>query len=231
MILFKSMGGSSSLLILRPGGAGYERCPMNQTMKRIVVIDDHPIVVKMLSNVLSTEYALVGESGDGEGGMRLAQTLQPDLVILDLELPKLDGLSVIRTIRLKLPQTRVLVLSAKPAQAMANHTRIAGANGYVSKTRGIEELRCVVKTVLLGFDCFPAGSCESGRDFALSELSPREVEVLRYLARGMSNKSIAVRLGLSDKTVSTYKTRVLDKLGVSSLAALIEFAALNNLID
>lgn len=204
---------------------------MNQTMKRIVVIDDHPIVVKMLANVLSPEYELVGESGDGEEGLRLVQVLQPDLVILDLELPKLDGLSLIRTIRAKQPQTRVLVLTAKSEQLMANHTRIAGANGYVSKSRGIEDLRSVVNTVLLGYDCFPAGSCDGGRDMPLNGLSPRELEVLQYLARGMSNKSIAGRLSLSDKTVSTYKTRVLDKLGVSSLAALIEYATLNNLVD
>ncbi|WP_322048510.1 response regulator transcription factor [Paraburkholderia sp. J67] len=200
-------------------------------MKRIVVIDDHPIVLKMLANVLHTEYELVGECGDGEEGLRLVSILEPDLVILDLELPKLDGLSVIRGIRAKLANTRVLVLSAKPEQVMANHTRIAGANGYVSKSRGVEELCGVVKAVLLGYDCFPAGSCGGGRDVALNGLSPREVEVLQYLARGMSNKGVAARLGLSDKTVSTYKTRVLDKLGVSSLAALIEFATLNKLID
>lgn len=200
-------------------------------MKRIVVIDDHPIVVKMLTNVLHAEYELVGESGDGETGLRLVQSLQPDLVIVDLELPKLDGLSLIRTIRAKQPQTRVLVLTAKPGEVMANHTRIAGASGYVSKSRGIEELRSVVKAVLIGYDCFPAGSCEVGRDLALNGLSPRELEVLQYLARGMNNKGIAVRLKLSDKTVSTYKTRVLDKLGVSSLAAMIEYATLNNLID
>ena len=204
---------------------------MNETMKRIVVIDDHPLVVKMLSNVLNTEYELVGESGDGEEGLRFVQTLKPDMVILDLELPKLDGLSLIRTIRAKQRHTRLLVLTAKPEQVMANHTRIAGANGYVSKNRGIEELRSVVKAVLLGYDCFPAGSCQGGRDAALNGLSPRELEVLRHLARGMSNKSIAARLSLSDKTVSTYKTRVLDKLGVSSLAALIEYATLNNLVD
>jgi two-component system, NarL family, response regulator, fimbrial Z protein, FimZ len=204
---------------------------MEQQMKRIVVIDDHPIVLKMLANVLNTEYALVGECGDGEEGLHLVQTLQPDLVILDLELPKLDGLSVIRGIRAKQAATRVIVLSAKPEQVMANHTRIAGANGYVSKSRGVEELCGVVKAVLLGYDCFPAGSCGGGRDVALNGLSPREVEVLQYLARGMSNKGVAARLGLSDKTVSTYKTRVLDKLGVSSLAALIEFATLNKLID
>ena len=200
-------------------------------MKRIVVVDDHPIVVKMLSNVLNADYELVGESGDGEEALHLVQTLKPDLVILDLELPKLDGLSVIRAIRAKHPETRVLVLSAKPEQVMANHTRIVGANGYVSKSRGIEERCSVVRAVLLGYDCFPAGSCDGGRDVALNGLSPREIEVLQYLARGMSNKSIAARLGLSDKTVSTYKTRVLDKLGVSSLAALIEYATLNNLID
>ncbi|WP_213304738.1 response regulator transcription factor [Paraburkholderia sacchari] len=200
-------------------------------MKRIVVIDDHPIVLKMLANVLHTEYELVGECSDGEEGLRIVQELQPDLVILDLELPKLDGISVIRGIRARQSATRVLVLSAKPEQVMANHTRIAGANGYVSKSRGVEELCGVVKAVLLGYDCFPAGSCGGGRDVALNGLSPREVEVLQYLARGMSNKGVAARLGLSDKTVSTYKTRVLDKLGVSSLAALIEFATLNKLID
>jgi two-component system response regulator FimZ (fimbrial Z protein) len=204
---------------------------MTQKMKRIVVVDDHPIVLKMLVNVLHTEYELVGECGDGEEGLRMVQSLQPDLVILDLELPKLDGLSVIRGIRSKQPETRILVLSAKPELVMANHTRMAGANGYVSKSRGVEELCGVVKAVLLGYDCFPAGSCGGGRDVALNGLSPREVEVLQYLARGMSNKGIAARLGLSDKTVSTYKTRVLDKLGVSSLAALIEFATLNKLIE
>ncbi|WP_321914330.1 MULTISPECIES: response regulator transcription factor [unclassified Paraburkholderia] len=200
-------------------------------MKRIVVIDDHPIVLKMLANVLNTEYELVGECSDGEEGLRLVQELHPDLVILDLELPKLDGLSVIRGIRAKQPGARILVLSAKPELVMANHTRVAGANGYVNKNRGVEELCGVVKAVLLGYDCFPAGSCGGGRDVALNGLSPREVEVLQYLARGMSNKGIAGRLGLSDKTVSTYKTRVLDKLGVSSLAALIEFATLNKLIE
>jgi two-component system, NarL family, response regulator, fimbrial Z protein, FimZ len=204
---------------------------MEQKMKRIVVIDDHPIVLKMLANVLNTGYELVGECGDGEEGLRLVHTLQPDLVILDLELPKLDGLSVIRGIRARQPEARILVLSAKPELVMANHTRVAGANGYVNKNRGVEELCGVIKAVLLGYDCFPTGSCGGGRDVALNGLSPREVEVLQYLARGMSNKGIAARLGLSDKTVSTYKTRVLDKLGVSSLAALIEFATLNKLIE
>ena len=200
-------------------------------MKRIVVIDDHPIVLKMLANVLNTEYELVGECSDGEEGLRLVEELHPDLAILDLELPKLDGLSVIRGIRATQPGARILVLSTKPELVMANHTRVAGANGYVNKNRGVEELCGVVKTVLLGYDCFPAGSCGAGRDVALNGLSPREVDVLQYLARGMSNKGIAARLGLSDKTVSTYKTRVLDKLGVSSLAALFEFATLNKLIE
>lgn len=200
-------------------------------MKRVVVIDDHPIVRKMLVNVLNTEYELVGECSDGEAGLQLVQELRPDLVILDLELPKLDGLSVIRGIRAQQPGARILVLSAKPEMVMANHTRIAGANGYVNKNRGVEELCGVVRAVLLGYDCFPAGSCGGGRDVALNGLSPREVEVLQYLARGLSNKGIAARLGLSDKTISTYKTRVLDKLGVTSLAALIEFATLNKLIE
>ncbi|WP_028227086.1 response regulator transcription factor [Paraburkholderia ferrariae] len=204
---------------------------MDQTKKRIVVIDAHPIVFNTLAAVLHAEYELSGDSRDGEEGLRMVQSLQPDLVVLDLELPRLDGLSVIRGIRAKQPQTRVLVFSAKPEQAMANHTRLVGANGYVSKIRGMDELRGVMKAVLMGYDCFPAGSIGGGRDVALDGLSPREVEVLRYLARGMNNRNIAAHLGLSDKTVSTYKARVLEKLGVSSLAALIEFATLNKLLD
>jgi two-component system response regulator FimZ (fimbrial Z protein) len=89
-----------------------------------------------------------------------------------------------------------------------------------------------VKTILFGYDCFPAdigGTLRGGG--GLSRLSPREVEVLQYLARGVSNKEISVRLSVSDKTISTYKTRIQEKLGLSSLVALIEFASLHKLID
>ncbi|HVE08153.1 MAG TPA: response regulator transcription factor [Paraburkholderia sp.] len=202
-------------------------------MKRIVIVDDHPMVRGTVANMLraDTEWQVVGECSDGEDGLKTILGENPDLAILDLDLPKLDGLSLIRRIRAQNDTIRLLVLSAKPEHLMAGHTRLAGANGYVSKVREIGELFTAARTVLLGYDCFPAEAPSIAKDGGLDCLSPREVEVLQYLARGVSNKDIASRLQLSDKTVSTYKTRLRDKLGLTSLAGIIEFAALHKLID
>lgn len=201
-------------------------------MKRIVIIDDHPMIRNTISAVLRAdpEFDVTGESGDGEDGLQIVLSKNPDLLILDLDLPRLDGLSMIRRIRANNEKIRILVLSAKPEQVMAGHTRLAGANGYVGKGRDIGELITAVKTVLFGYDCFPADT-QTGREGGLNLLSPREVEVLQYLARGVSNKDIAAHLSLSDKTVSTYKGRIQEKLGLSSLAGLIEFATMQKLID
>lgn len=201
-------------------------------MKRIVIVDDHPMIRDTVSNVLSadSELEVVGESGDGEDGLTMTLSKNPDLLVLDLDLPRLDGLSMIRRIRAGNNKTRILVLSAKPEQVMAGHARLAGANGYVGKGREIGELITAIKTVLYGYDCFPADT-NTTHENGLDLLSPREVEVLQHLARGTSNREIATRLSLSDKTVSTYKSRIQEKLGVSSLAGLIEFATLQKLID
>ncbi|NYH15287.1 response regulator [Paraburkholderia bryophila] len=202
-------------------------------MKRIVIIDDHPIIRGTIANVLRAdpELELVGQSGDGEDGLQLILDESPDLVILDLDLPRLDGLSMIRRIRAQNVKVCILVLSAKPEHVMATYTRNAGANGYVSKGREISELITALKTILFGYDCFPVDSTDPTTVSGLAALSSREVEVLQNLARGMSNRDIAGRLFLSDKTVSTYKSRIQEKLGLSSLAALIEFASLHRLID
>lgn len=202
-------------------------------MKRIVIIDDHPIIRGTIASVLHAdpELDMVGECGDGEDGLKMVLTECPDLVILDLDLPRLDGLSMIRRIRAQNLKTCILVLSAKPEHVMASYTRNAGANGYVSKGREISELITALKTVLFGYDCFPVDTTDHATESGLKSLSTREVEVLQHLARGASNRDIASRLFLSDKTVSTYKSRIQEKLGLSSLAALIEFASLHKLID
>ncbi|SIT45755.1 putative transcriptional regulator [Paraburkholderia ribeironis] len=201
-------------------------------MKRIVIIDDHPIILGTIASVLRAdpELDLVGECGDGEDGLKMVLAERPDLVILDLDLPRLDGLSMIRRIRGQNLKTCILVLSAKPEHVMASYTRNAGANGYVSKGREMGELITALKTVLFGYDCFPVDTTDSATENGLKSLSVREIEVLQHLARGVSNRDIASRLFLSDKTVSTYKSRIQEKLGLSSLAALIEFASLHKLI-
>jgi two-component system, NarL family, response regulator, fimbrial Z protein, FimZ len=201
-------------------------------MKRIIIIDDHPMIRDTVSSVLraDSELEVVGECGDGEEGLAMTLSKNPDLLVLDLDLPRLDGLSMIRRIRAENNKIRILILSAKPEQVMAGHAKMAGANGYVGKGREIGELLTAIKTVLFGYDCFPADG-NTMRENGLDLLSPREVEVLQYLARGISNKDIAARLFLSDKTVSTYKSRIQEKLRVSSLAGLIEFATMQKLVD
>ncbi|MEW9582660.1 response regulator [Paraburkholderia sp. DGU8] len=198
-----------------------------------MIIDDHPIIRGTIANVLRAdpELDMVGECGDGEDGLRMVLAECPDLVILDLDLPRLDGLSMIRRIRAQNLKTSILVLSAKPEHVMATYTRNAGANGYVSKGREISELITALKTVLFGYECFPVDTTHAASDNGLKSLSAREVEVLQHLVRGASNRDIAGRLFLSDKTVSTYKSRIQEKLGLSSLAALIEFASMHKLID
>lgn len=202
-------------------------------MRRIVIIDDHPIIRGTIASVLRAdpELEVVGECGDGEEGLQMVLKEKPDLVIIDLDLPRLDGLSIIRRIREENLKICILVLSAKPEDVMAGYMRAAGANGYVGKGRQMSELITALKTILFGYDCFPADATGSMPENPLSALSVREVEVLQHLARGASNRDIASRLFLSDKTVSTYKGRIQEKLGLSSLAALIEFASLHKLVD
>ncbi|MFP3604928.1 response regulator [Paraburkholderia strydomiana] len=202
-------------------------------MKRIAIIDDHPIIRGTIASVLRAdpELEVVGECGDGEEGLQMVLKEKPDLVIIDLDLPRLDGLSIIRRIREENLKICILVLSAKPEDVMAAYMRAAGANGYVGKGRQMSELITALKTILFGYDCFPADATGSMPENPLSALSVREVEVLQHLARGASNRDIASRLFLSDKTVSTYKGRIQEKLGLSSLAALIEFASLHKLVD
>ncbi|WP_345815546.1 response regulator transcription factor [Paraburkholderia sp. PREW-6R] len=202
-------------------------------MKKIVLIDDHPIVRRTIANVLRAdpELELVGECGDGEDGLQMVLNRKPDLVLLDLDLPRLDGMSMIRRIRAENVQTYILVLSAKPEHVMATFARNAGANGYVGKGREISELITALKTVLFGYDCFPAESMLSETESSMSALSAREVEILQFMAQGISNRDIASRLCLSDKTISTYKMRIQEKLGLSSLPAIMEFASIHRLID
>lgn len=125
-------------------------------MKTVLIIDDHPMIRGTVASVLNAddELKVIGECGDGEDGLKMAFSESPDLVILDLDLPRLDGLSLIRRIRSQNDEIRILVLSAKMESVMATHTRLAGANGYVGKGREIGELVIAAKTVYLDMTVF-----------------------------------------------------------------------------
>ncbi|MFM0292069.1 response regulator transcription factor [Paraburkholderia sp. RL17-380-BIE-A] len=202
-------------------------------MSTILVIDDHPafrMVIKMqLMQLLGVEEVI--EADNGQTAVEMARVHTPELAILDLDIPRISGLDVIPRLRLVHPPIRVMVLSGHDPATFAPRAMRSGVHGFVGKSQEMKEIMRGVEAVLAGYDCFPADSAEAEAVSGLSALSAREVEVLQYLARGVSNRDIAVRLSLSDKTVSTYKSRIQEKLGLSSLAGLIEFATSHRLVD
>ena len=204
--------------------------------KRVIVVDDHPIIRMMLALELerSGEFELVGQAHDGEEALRLVALCRPDMMLLDLELPKLDGLSVLERLRKQGSRLPILVLSAKDERVMGTRVCKAGANGFVSKQRDVKEVLTSMRIVISGYQCFSQSIYEyrpSDKDRRLRELSQRELEVLRYVSRGFNNKDIADRLLISDKTVSTYKMRLMKKLEVESVFELTELSRAHHLID
>ncbi|WP_342310498.1 response regulator transcription factor [Burkholderia pyrrocinia] len=201
--------------------------------RRIVVIDDHPAILFAVHNLLSRlpDVEIVGQASTGLDGLLQVLKLEPDLVVLDLDLPLLDGMSVLRRIRTAGNHIRVLVLSAQNEALFADKARQMGAHGFVSKGRDLEAVMHATHAVLNGYTFFPTSASGGGAKPSgnLHDLSVRELEVLRRLARGQSNMQIAKALCLSHKTISTYKARLLAKLSLSSVVELAEFARLNDL--
>jgi two-component system response regulator FimZ (fimbrial Z protein) len=205
-------------------------------MKRVLIVDDHPMIRMTLASELERggEFELVGQAPDGEEALRLVAHCRPELMVLDLELPKLDGLSVLERLRSQGNRLPILVLSAKDERVMGTRVRAAGANGFVSKLRDVRELLTSMRIVLSGYQCFSQSIYEyrlTDKDLRLRDLSQRELEVLRYVSRGFNNKDIADRLLISDKTVSTYKMRLMKKLEAGSVFELTELSRAHHLID
>ncbi|OZI42439.1 DNA-binding response regulator [Bordetella genomosp. 5] len=201
-------------------------------MHNILIIDDHPVTRYALGALLAREgYLVAGEAAEGRHGLQLAHELKPDLVLVDLGLPGLDGLEVIARLRAHGATPRILVLSSLPAATYARRCLQAGAHGFVSKEADTRDLIAAVQAILCGYCFFPsealsAATLDPVPDDAslLAQLSNRELAVLKQIAQGASNKTIAEALCLSNKTVSTYKARLLAKLNASTAFELMEFA-------
>ncbi|AZF60118.1 response regulator transcription factor [Pseudomonas sp. R11-23-07] len=204
----------------------------------VIIVDDHPVVRMTLRILLEGEgYKVVGEAGNGADAVDLIRELQPGTVILDIGLPKVDGLTVIsRLIGLRQP-VKIIVLTAQISNHIAMRCMEAGAHGFVAKHDDLCELINAMRAVKNGHTYFPDSAfCltrrEAGTDQEeelLRSLSVRELGVLQYLTQGLSNKQIAERMSLSGKTISTYKTRILTKLNANTLLDLYDLAKRNNL--
>ncbi|MDZ5602077.1 response regulator transcription factor [Pseudomonas sp. RP23018S] len=208
-------------------------------MYKAVVVDDHPFIRATVCMLLRQEQLeIVGQADNGIDALRLAREHTPHLIILDIAMPGLDGLEVIARLKALKHPVKTVVLTSLVPEAYSLRCLQAGAAGYVSKTDDLGELNKAVRAVLSGYSYFPdvVLSSVNHQDMRTSEaqcvasLSDRELMVLQHLTRGLSNKDIGETMLLSNKTISTYKSRLMEKLRVTSLIDLADFARRNRLV-
>ncbi|MBI6951298.1 two-component system response regulator EvgA [Pseudomonas sp. TE6288] len=206
-------------------------------MHSVFIVDDHPVIRLAIRMLLENQgYRVVGESDNGVDAMQLIRETPPDLVILDISIPKLDGLEMLSRLQAMAIQLKVLVLTAQSPALFAVRCMHSGAAGYVCKQEDLSELLSAIKAVLSGYNYFPSQALNppptgSNQELELfRQVNDRELMVLQLFAQGRSNKEIAKGMFLSNKTVSTYKKRLMHKLRASTLVELIDVAKRNALV-
>jgi two-component system response regulator NreC len=199
------------------------------TAVRVLLVEDHTIVREGLKAMLALESDLqvVGEAPDGNAGVKLAKELSPDVVVMDLNLPGLNGVDATQQITQACPSSRVLVLSMYGGPEHVRPAVRAGASGYLVKGTGVSELVSGIRAVSRGEPWFSHGIAAillRDPDGGAGSLTPREREVLRYVAEGLSSAEIARSLDLSVKTVESHRSRIMTKLDVTNAAGLVREA-------
>ena len=206
---------------------------------RIVLADDHPIVLAGLRNLLQSagDLELVGEATDGLAALRVICERQPDVAVVDISMPELNGIALTRRLAQECPSVRVLVLTLHEDRAYLKQALEAGASGYVLKRSAAESLLHAIRAIANGeryvdpalgegaIDPHPVADRQKPAAAGAPALTPREGEVLRLAAQGFSNKEIARQLEIGVKSVETYKARGTEKLALKSRAELVRYAS------
>lgn len=210
-------------------------------MIRLIVADDHALVRAGISALLQSQpdIAVVAETGSGHEAIRLCAQHKPNVILLDLSMPDLDGLEVTKQVLAAQPEIKVIILTMYENEEYATRLLNAGAKGFIVKRMSPAELPSVIRKVMAGETCITESimkeialrKTSSGDQSLLSLLSDRELQVFHKLARGLSGARIAEELNLSPSSVATYKSRIMDKLGLENHAELMRFALRLGLID
>ena len=208
---------------------------------RVLIADDHAVVAEGLRHLLEAErdIEVVACVGDGRDALQQARDTQPDVVLMDLSMPELNGADATRAILERDPRCRVIVLSMYAQREYVRRALKAGAAGYVVKRSAAKEVVDAIRAVHAGqrylsprvADVVLEDYTDERRDDPLARLSAREREVLQLLAEGHTGAQIAERLSLSQKTVETYRARLVEKLGIRDLAGLVRFAIQKGLVS
>jgi len=214
---------------------------------RILIADDHDVVRSGLRMLLRTspEFSVTGEAADGEEAVHLVEKQKPDIVFMDISMPKLDGIEATKIIKGKFPGTHVIILTVHEDEEYAFHVLRAGASGYLLKNASRKEIFEAVRSAMAGERFFSPGISkiivdgfmkrenegnshpapeEKKEPAAGQQLTKRELEVLQYIAQGFTNRQIAEALFLSFRTVNTHRANLMQKLNIHDTAGLVRHA-------
>ena len=210
-------------------------------MTRILIADDHPLMREGLKQILSATHDLIvaAEAVDGDQALARVRAEEFDLVVLDLSMPGLSGIDLIKRLKIERPKVKILVLSMHGEQQYAVRAYKAGAAGYLTKDSASAQLVAAIRKIAAGgvyispkaAEQLAIGAMQTSAVLPHTTLSDREFAVFRMLVAGTSLTGIGDELHLSVKTVSTHKTRILQKMNMSSTAELVRYAVENKLVD
>ncbi|AEE19859.1 LuxR family two component transcriptional regulator [Dokdonia sp. Hel_I_63] len=206
-------------------------------MNKVLIADHHPITRKGITSILLAEgnYEVIGHVNDGNDLLNTLTTTEIDILILEIDIPNLNSITALKAIKREFPHIKILVLSCHPEEMYALSAIKYGASGYVAKTASIQRVLNAINQVqrggiylneALSQRLVSDGNATQGLAFKYKKLSSREIEVLNLLSNGKRNKEIAAELDINEKTVSTYKMRLLKKLEAQNVAELIKHARL-----
>ena len=212
---------------------------------RIVLADDHPIVLDGLRNLIRAEadFELVGEAASGLSALKIIREQRPDVAVLDISMPELNGILLSRRLASEMPALRLLVLTLHEDRAYLNQALEAGVRGYVLKRSAVENLVQAIRAVMVGglyidpaivgrvFESKQVNKRLAARKGVAPALTDREADVLKMAALGFTNKEIASRLDVGVKSIETYKARGLEKLGLKTRAELVRYASGQGWLD
>jgi DNA-binding NarL/FixJ family response regulator len=215
---------------------------------KILIADDHQLIIDTLTLLLkdAPDMDVLEEANNGEEVMQILQRRKVDLVLMDIEMPELDGIEATKLIRAKYPDVKVMALSGTKEKKTITKMLDAGAAGFVLKNCTKDELISAIRKIARGSKYFSSDVSEALMDIMAEskekqksvtaviqrdQLTPREIEIIKLLAEGMSSPDIAKKLFRSSRTIDTHRTNIMKKIGVHNIAGLIKYAIQNGIIE
>jgi DNA-binding NarL/FixJ family response regulator len=210
---------------------------------KILIADDHDVIREGIKSILAphSEYEVVAEAGDGEEAKELTRKFKPNIIFLDITMPKISGLDIIEQIRYISPSTKIVIITVHKTGAYVLRALRLGINGYINKDNVVQELIPAIRRIIQGgvflgaqvseYLAEAVGQAGSAASLGVEILTEREQDVLRLVAEGKTAKQIAQDLYLSRRTVENYKNSILRKLNLHKTTDLIKYAIENKIVD